>query len=163
MVEPQLPNTTSSPLKLPTPRKPRQDRTPAIPPKPTGQLTIPEKATLSFTTPIRRIVTPADLDLFHASPTYSLLLNFVLSLNEACIDKSLKSGLSYEDETPVIKAILDVLKEVEKLVKENPRVDNGGSRFGNQGFRDFYDALEKVGFTTTHPPTHSYMKLLYKL
>ncbi|KAF3293643.1 Serine/threonine-protein phosphatase 2A activator 2 [Orbilia oligospora] len=147
MVEPQLPNTTSSPLKLPTPRKPRQDRTPAIPPKPTGQLTVPEKATLSFTTPIRRIVTPADLDLFHASSTYSLLLNFVLSLNEACIDKSSKSGLSYEDETPVIKAILDVLKEVEKLVKENPRVDNGGSRFGNQGFRDFYDALEKSNRT----------------
>ncbi|KAK6530125.1 Serine/threonine-protein phosphatase 2A activator 2 [Orbilia ellipsospora] len=130
-------------LKLPAPRKPRQDRTPAIPSKPSAPLSIPSKSSLTFATPIRRIVTPSDLELFHASPTYRLLVDFVLSLNEACLDKSLKNSLSYEDETPVIKAILDALKHVERVVKENPRVDNGGSRFGNQGFRDFYDALEK--------------------
>ncbi|KAF3932224.1 hypothetical protein ABW20_dc0110307 [Dactylellina cionopaga] len=145
MVGPQLPTSAAAApgLKLPSPRKPRQDRTPAIPPKPTSPLTIPPRSTISFTTPIRRIVTPSDLELFHSSPTYQLLLTFILSLNEACLDKSLKRRLSYEDEAPVIKAMLDSLRKVEKLVKENPRVDNGGSRFGNQGFKDFYDALEK--------------------
>ncbi|EPS45173.1 hypothetical protein H072_839 [Dactylellina haptotyla CBS 200.50] len=143
MVVPQNSSAGVDALKLPAPRKPRQDRTPAIPPKPSAPLALPSKSTLEFTPPIRRIVTPSDLELFHASPTYRLLVDFVLSLNGACLDRSLKTKLSYDEEAPVIKAMLDVLKKVENLVKENPREDNGGSRFGNQGFRNFYDALEK--------------------
>ncbi|KAK6332884.1 Serine/threonine-protein phosphatase 2A activator 2 [Orbilia brochopaga] len=135
--------TPAADLKLPAPRKTRQDRTPAIPPTPSAPLTLPDKLSIPYTTPVRKIVTSADLTLFHESPTYRLLLDFVLSLNEASLDRPLSSGTKDEDELPIVKAILEVLARVEKLVKSNPRVDNGGSRFGNQGFRDFYDALEK--------------------
>ncbi|EWC44180.1 hypothetical protein DRE_07005 [Drechslerella stenobrocha 248] len=137
-----IPTPPPQSFKLPAPRKPRQDRTPTVVPKPSAPLALPARSAISFATPVRRIVTSADLALFHESPTYRLLLDFVLSLNEACLDRPLSSRLSYEAEAPAVKAILDVLTRVEKLVRAHPRVDNGGSRFGNQGFRDFYDALQ---------------------
>src|SRR5437762_8320439 len=74
---------------VPAPRQSRlQDRAPAVPPKP-SPLSIPAKDSITFKPPKRRILTQEDLEIFQSSPTYRLLVNFVLALNEALLDTPL--------------------------------------------------------------------------
>lgn len=51
------------------------------------------------------------------------------------------SGVQNHDLSPVVRTLLDVLDEAEKLCAESPPDDQGGSRFGNKAFRVF---LNKV-------------------
>jgi hypothetical protein len=48
--------------------------------------------------PQKAIITAQDLERFHASETYSDFFNFILALNEACRNVSLKADL---DPSPV--------------------------------------------------------------
>ena len=43
-----------------------------------------------------------------------------------------------------VKAVLQVLDDVEELARATPPIDNKGSRFGNPAFRTFYDKLTEV-------------------
>ena len=43
------------------------------------------------------------------------------------------------------KPLIDILDSVLSTAKAIPPVDNKLSRFGNPAFKDFYDAVSKVG------------------
>ena len=111
---------------------------PETPPAPP----LPDPATLSFTTPRRRILSPKDHQLFLASPTYKLILSFVFGLSESVLDKPV-SAVRDSDLSPTVRAILSILDEAEVLCRESPPDDQGGSRFGNKAFRVFLDKVRQ--------------------
>lgn len=109
--------------------------TPAAPPR-------PDPATLTFTVPSRRILSPHDHQLFLSSPTYKLILSFVFGLSESVLDKPI-SAVKDADLSPTVKSILAILDETESLCLESPPDDQGGSRFGNKTFRVFLDKVKQ--------------------
>ena len=120
--------------KAPPPQNPLP--VPATPPLSTPL----DPQNLHFHEPTRRILSPRDYELFHASPTYGLILSFVFSLSEAAADRKISSA--YQDKIPdVIERILSVLSAVEEAINRCPPADQAGSRFGNPSFRDFLDNI----------------------
>ena len=109
--------------------------TPNLPPP-------PELSTLKFQKPTRRILSPKDHELFLSSPTYKLLLAFVFGLTDSVVDTPV-SAAKEGDLSPAVKNILDILDRVEDVVKRSPPEEQGDSRFGNKGFRDFLDLAAK--------------------
>jgi len=109
--------------------------TPALPPR-------PGLADWTFQTPRRRILSPADHDLFLASPTYSLVLSFVFTLSESVVDTPI-SAVKDSDLTEPVKTILRILNDTESLCRDSPPDDQGGSRFGNKTFRVFLDKVKR--------------------
>ncbi|KAL2155169.1 hypothetical protein VTH82DRAFT_3845 [Thermothelomyces myriococcoides] len=102
----------------------------------------PDPATLNFTVPTRRILSPDDHQLFLSSPTYTLILSFIFGLSDAVADKPI-SSVKDDDLSPTVRAILAILDEVEALCADTPPEDQGGSRFGNKAFRVFLDKVKK--------------------
>ena len=102
----------------------------------------PDRSTLSFKTPRRRILSPSDHELFLASPTYSLIIAFVFGLADAVVDVPVSAVKDSELSDPV-KAMLGILDEAEQLCKDSPPDDQGGSRFGNKTFRLFLDKIKQ--------------------
>lgn len=134
--------------------------TPRARPPPPTSLPVPETPPLpsppnpsiqTFAEPTRRILSPKDLELFQASPTYSLILSFVFSLSEAAADKKISSVSSTDN---VILEILSILDSIEETVKSCPPTDQGGSRFGNPTFRSFLDSI-----STQSPTWHTSLGL----
>jgi serine/threonine-protein phosphatase 2A activator len=121
------PPPSSNPLPVPV--------TPSLPPP-------PEILPLACRRPVRRIVSPKDHQLFLSSPTYILLTAFVFGLSDSVTDTP-TSTVSKENPSLPVKRILDILEKVEDSVKRSPPEDQGGSRFGNKGFRDFIDLVAK--------------------
>jgi len=125
------------------PRRKKQDaqnatpvpETPALPPR-------PDLSTLTFKVPSRRILSPADHELFLASPTYKLVLAFVFGISESVVDTSISAVKDSELSAPV-KALLVILDEAEALCKDSPPNETGGSRFGNKIFRVFLDKVKQ--------------------
>ncbi|PMD24913.1 Phosphotyrosyl phosphatase activator [Hyaloscypha hepaticicola] len=109
--------------------------TPNLPPP-------PELSTLKFQKPTRRILSPKDHDLFLSSPTYKLLLAFVFGLTDSVVDTPI-SAVKDGDLSPAFKNILDILDKIEDVVERSPPEEQGDSRFGNKGFRDFLDLAAK--------------------
>ncbi|KAK3341183.1 rotamase PTPA-2 [Lasiosphaeria hispida] len=109
--------------------------TPALPPR-------PDLSTLTFKTPSRRILSPADHELFLSSPTFQLVLAFVFGLSESVVDTAISSANESELSEPV-KAVLSILDEAEALCRDSPPNDQGGSRFGNKVFRTFLDKIKQ--------------------
>ncbi|KAI9802988.1 MAG: Serine/threonine-protein phosphatase 2A activator 2 [Sarcosagium campestre] len=133
-------NVTQLPKLTPRNRAPPQPSnlapTPPSPPLPAP----PDLTDHSFTRPTRRILSAADHALFQSSPCRDLLLAFVFSLADSVRDKP-ASAIDDAQSSPVVKAILWVLDETLEAQRRNPPEDQGGSRFGNKGFRNFLDAL----------------------
>ncbi|KAH8657462.1 hypothetical protein BGZ60DRAFT_415987 [Tricladium varicosporioides] len=102
----------------------------------------PDASTLSFQKPTRRILSPQDHELFLASPTYKLLLAFVFGLTDSVVDTPVSAARD-GDLSPSVRVILEILDSVEDVVKRSPPEDQGDSRFGNKGFRDFIDLAAK--------------------
>ncbi|TAQ90766.1 hypothetical protein B7494_g950 [Chlorociboria aeruginascens] len=100
--------------------------------------TPPDLSTLSFSKPTRRILSPHDHELFLASPTYKLLLAFVFGLTDSVVDSAV-STISNDSLSPAVSKILNILDKVEDVVQRSPPENQGDSRFGNKGFRDFLD------------------------
>ncbi|KAH8602697.1 hypothetical protein B0O99DRAFT_603985 [Bisporella sp. PMI_857] len=113
----------SNPLPVP--------ETPNLPPP-------PEPSTIIFQKPTRRILSSQDHDTFLASPTYKLLLAFVFGLTDSVVDTPV-SAVSSNDLSPAVRNILEILDKVEDVVSRSPPENQGDSRFGNKGFRDFLD------------------------
>ncbi|EEB05083.1 phosphotyrosyl phosphatase activator [Schizosaccharomyces japonicus yFS275] len=90
--------------------------------------------------PVRRIVNENDLKLFHEGRTYKLIDDFISELNESVQGCSNSKPVQ---ETESIQHILRILDRIAEIEKENPPIDNSGSRFGNPAFRSFYDAVVK--------------------
>ncbi len=100
----------------------------------------PTLSSLTFSRPTRRILSPQDHQIFLASDTYNLLLSFIFSLTESVQDKKI-SDIRSEELSPIVKAVLKILDEVEGCVRSCPPEDQGGSRFGNPAFRVFLDKI----------------------
>ncbi|KAG9238780.1 hypothetical protein BJ875DRAFT_3433 [Amylocarpus encephaloides] len=126
--------------------EPRKRQTPASNPLPVPETpnlpSPPEISTLDFQTPSRRILSPQDHDLFLSSPTYKLLLAFILGLTDSVVDTPV-SAVQAGDLSFPVSTILDILDKAEDVVKRSPPEDQGDSRFGNKGFRDFLDLAAK--------------------
>jgi serine/threonine-protein phosphatase 2A activator len=120
----------SNPLPVP--------ETPTLPPP-------PDSSTLNFKRPSRRILSPHDHETFLASSTYKLLLAFVFGLTDSVVDTPV-SAVSENDLSHAVKSILNVLDEVENVVKRSPPEPQDDSRFGNKGFRDFIDLAANEHF-----------------
>jgi len=121
------------------PRKKREPPANAIPVPICPPLPAPpELSTLNFRKPTRRILSANDHSLFLASPTYDLLLAFVFGLTDSVIDAPVSSA-SNDDQSLAVRNVLDILNKVEEVVKRSPPEEQGDSRFGNKGFRDFLD------------------------
>ncbi|KAL8942601.1 MAG: hypothetical protein Q9216_001583 [Gyalolechia sp. 2 TL-2023] len=100
----------------------------------------PDPSTVRFCDPTRRILSPHDHELFHASPTHSLILSFVFSLSEAAADKKI-SAIDTSEASEAIEQTLSILSSVDKTIIQCPPTDQGGSRFGNPSFRAFLDSI----------------------
>jgi serine/threonine-protein phosphatase 2A activator len=126
----------------------RRQTTPANPlpvPETPNLPSPPDRSTLSFQKPSRRILSPHDHNLFLSSPTYKLLLAFVFGLTDSVVDIPV-SAVRDSDLSSAVKNILKTLDNVEDTVKRSPPEDQGDSRFGNKGFRDFLDLAAKEHF-----------------
>lgn len=133
-----LPNLRDRLPKL-EPRRRRQQPVNPLPIPETPRLSSPpDSAFLNFQKPSRRILSKEDHDLFLSSPTYDLLLAFVFGLADSVVDTPI-SAVSKQDTGPAVKTILDILDKVDGVVDRSPPEDQGDSRFGNKGFRDFLD------------------------
>ncbi len=109
--------------------------TPPLPPP-------PQRSSLAFKTPTRRILSPKDHELFLSSPTYDLVVAFVFALAESVVDTPVSAVKDGELSEPT-KALLKILDEAEELCRESPPDDQGGSRFGNKTFRLFLDKIQQ--------------------
>jgi serine/threonine-protein phosphatase 2A activator len=139
---PAIPNLRDRLPKL-QPRKPRSPASNPLPVPETPALpAAPDLSDNTFKKPTRRILSPQDHDLFLASPTYTLLLAFVFGLSESVAGTPV-SAVHDSDLSAACSNILQVLDRVEETVEKCPPEDQGDSRFGNKGFRDFLDAVAK--------------------
>ena len=131
-------------LQLPrlTPRRRQAPSSNPTPIPPTPPLPSPPPGPLKFTHPTRRILSPHDHEIFTNSPSYTLITAFVFSLSDAVKDTPV-SAVKVDGLRPALNCILHILDKVEKVVEQSPPIDEGGSRFGNKGFRDFIDAVGK--------------------
>ncbi|KAK4160946.1 rotamase PTPA-2 [Cladorrhinum sp. PSN259] len=114
---------------------------PETPPAPP----LPDLSSLTFKIPTRRILSPKDHDLFLSSPTYILILSFILRLSESVTDRPISSA-PLDSVSPTVTHLLSILTEIETLCRDSPPSDQGGSRFGNKTFRLF---LDKVKFRSS--------------
>lgn len=89
--------------------------------------------------PIKRIVSPSDLQRWTDSQTYTELVDFIQNLQDLVV------GLTNNAEVPVsnnTEKLLSVLHKVSAIIDSNPVVKEADvSRFGKPEFRDFYDQL----------------------
>ncbi|KAI9732047.1 MAG: Serine/threonine-protein phosphatase 2A activator 2 [Claussenomyces sp. TS43310] len=146
---PAIPNLRDRLPKL-EPRRRRQESSNSLPIPETPKLPVPpDSSTLKFRTPTRRILSKEDHDLFLSSPTYNLLLSFVFGLADAVVDTPV-SAVARGDVSPAVNTILDILDKVDDTVDRSPPEDQGDSRFGNKGFRDFLDLAAEE-----HPLWHN--------
>ncbi|MCJ1339252.1 Serine/threonine-protein phosphatase 2A activator 2 [Bachmanniomyces sp. S44760] len=129
-------------LKLPalTPRKRQPPRQTLPSPKTPPLSSPPDLTNLTFTPPLRSILSPHDHTVFLESQTYTLVLAFVFSLSEAAADKKITS-ITLESQPPVIQRISSIISSIASLIDSNPPIDQGASRFGNPAFREFIDAI----------------------
>lgn len=99
-----------------------------------------EKKERVFQIPQKLIKNAEEIKIWESSETYYDLLGFI---NSACVcvqGKSLKHPCQV---SPVVQKILDVLSDMEKLLKETPPIQTV-QRFGNQAFRAWYEKVKDV-------------------
>lgn len=101
----------------------------------------PPLETIQYTTPVPRILSYQDHEIFLSSPTHTLILAFIFNLSDSV---SFKSASSTKDipSSPIVAKILSILDSIESLVDKNPSLDQNGSRFGNPAFRSLVDDVQ---------------------
>lgn len=66
----------------------------------------------------------------------------MFGLTDSVIDTPV-SAVRDSDLSPAVETILKILDNIEDVVRRSPPEDQGDSRFGNKGFRDFLDLAAK--------------------
>ncbi|KAK3648240.1 Serine/threonine-protein phosphatase 2A activator 2 [Elasticomyces elasticus] len=139
------PNLSHKLPKLTPRRRPQAEQRPSNPPPPTPVLAAaPQLSNHVYQHPSRRILSERDHKLFLESKTHDLIVSFVFTLADSARDRTVsdvKGSAAATD--PAILALLAVLDEAEKKVKQCPALDTG-SRFGNPAFRDFLDQVNEA-------------------
>jgi serine/threonine-protein phosphatase 2A activator len=107
-------------------------QTPTLPPPPSSD-------SVHFTTPVKRILSPADHQKFLVSPTYLLIQAWVFTLAD-CVRGLSSTSLDVNKLSVNIRRVDAVLDHVEALVQRYPPLDTG-SRFGNPVFRSLHEAI----------------------
>jgi len=138
----EIPNLRHQLPKLQPRRKQAPPSNPLPVPETPNLPSPPDLAAINFQKPSRRILSSQDHDLFLASPTFKLVLAFVFGLAESVADTPV-SAVSTSDLSPAVASILDILEKVEDVTRRSPPENQGDSRFGNKGFRDFLDLASK--------------------
>ncbi|KAI8596150.1 hypothetical protein EDD21DRAFT_312524 [Dissophora ornata] len=92
----------------------------------------------AFVVPRKEILTKEDLDLFHASPTYANIFEFLEALNESIVGVT-STAECHQSE--VINGMLDTLDLVNDITEQYPPESGHESRFGNPAFRKCYDQI----------------------
>ncbi|KAK3828399.1 MAG: hypothetical protein J3Q66DRAFT_276073 [Benniella sp.] len=92
----------------------------------------------AFVIPRKEILTKDDLELFHASPTYASLFEFLEALNESVVGV-VTTADCYQSE--VVNGMLETLDLVNDVAEQYPPESGHESRFGNPAFRKFYDQV----------------------
>ncbi|KAF9112710.1 Serine/threonine-protein phosphatase 2A activator 2 [Mortierella sp. AM989] len=92
----------------------------------------------TFVVPRKEILTKEDLELFHESPTYASLFDFLDALNQSVVGV-VSTADCYESE--IVKGILETLDLVNDITEKYPPETGHESRFGNPAFRKFYDQV----------------------
>ncbi len=140
--------------------EPRRRKPPVVNPLPVPETPTlpppPDLSTIVYERPSRRILSKKDHELFLASPTYRLVLAFIFGLTDSVVDTPI-SAVKDSDLSPTIKYILEVIDGVEDVVRRSPPEEQGDSRFGNLGFRDFLDLLG-----TEHTEWHKHLGVTEK-
>ncbi|KAL0566568.1 Serine/threonine-protein phosphatase 2A activator 2 [Marasmius crinis-equi] len=98
-------------------------------------------STTTFQQPRKALLSPAQLEWFQTSDTYTRIITYIETLNTAVIGAKLSDQC---EESDGVKAVLNILSKVEDIAKETPPVDNSASRFGNPAFRTFYDKVQEA-------------------
>jgi serine/threonine-protein phosphatase 2A activator len=106
--------------------------TPALPSPPSIE-------SIHFTTPVKRILSPADHQKFLSSPTYTLIQAWIFSLAD-CVRGLAIRPLESQHLSDRIRRIDLVLDTLEGLLQQYPPLDTG-SRFGNPVFRSLHKAV----------------------
>lgn len=90
--------------------------------------------------PRKRILTQRHLDHFKHSKVYAEIVGMIQICNESVKSHKLDEPMV---ESPSIRAILQVIAHVNKLVDETPRDTDSAqmSRFGNPAFRELYQKI----------------------
>ncbi|KAK2764419.1 Serine/threonine-protein phosphatase 2A activator 2 [Arachnomyces sp. PD_36] len=137
------PMTTSDLLskKLSRPARNRHGRSEASQDDVPATTNLPERPSLesiSYTTPVRRILSREDHETFLSSPAYSLVLSFTFNLSDGVRHKPI-SALKKTTLSPALESIVSILSAIKALIEKNPSLDQNGSRFGNPAFRSFFD------------------------
>jgi serine/threonine-protein phosphatase 2A activator len=101
----------------------------------------PELESTHFTTPAKRILSPADHEKFLASPAYSLIQAWIFTLAD-CVRGRATSSLDSQRLSARVQRIDAVLDIIESLLQQYPPLDTG-SRFGNPVFRSLYKAIAR--------------------
>ncbi|KAJ7460699.1 Phosphotyrosyl phosphatase activator [Mycena latifolia] len=96
---------------------------------------------MSFQTPAKAILTPAQLEYFQTCPTHTDILAYIGALNESVVGVKLSAECVQSDG---VTAVLGVLGAVEEAAHAIPPVENAASRFGNPAFRTFYDRVSEL-------------------
>ncbi|CAN6601416.1 serine/threonine-protein phosphatase 2A activator 2 [Trichomonascus vanleenenianus] len=91
--------------------------------------------------PVRRIVTPKDLEIFKESKSKDQIFGFIKALNEAVIGQP---NDAQHESTPVIDSVAEALQTIAGIIKKHPASDDKASRFGKPEFHDFYDEVKQV-------------------
>lgn len=131
------------PKLIPRKRNPPTREAPSAPPPPTPALAPPpDLSAHTYSRPSRRILSAADLELFLASPTCTLVQAFIFRIADSVQDRAV-SSLAATEITPVVDTILRILREAETIQDACPPEDTG-SRFGNPEFRTFLDRIENA-------------------